>query len=65
MKKKILINLSVLGMVLGTIAVVQPAKAHCEMVVTDPYGCDVWDCPDMGCIYWHCVDTPGNGEFCG
>lgn len=55
MKKMIIMTLAVLGMVLGSIAVVQPVKAssdvECEMFV-DPWGCEVWVCSDV--LNWHC-----------
>jgi hypothetical protein len=63
MKKTMFLALAVLGMVLGSIAVVQPAIADCYMT-RDNFGCDVWDCPQIGCVYWHCNDTPGYGQFC-
>ncbi|WP_160169327.1 hypothetical protein [Indibacter alkaliphilus] len=51
-------------MAFASLAVLQSAEAHCEMVAQDPYGCDVWDCYAIGCLYWHCDNTAGNGEFC-
>jgi hypothetical protein len=63
MKKRRILALAVLSMVLGSFAVVLPAKAACYMT-RDNYGCDVWDCPDIGCVYWHCDNTPGYGQFC-
>ncbi|MCE7055151.1 hypothetical protein LZF95_10730 [Algoriphagus sp. AGSA1] len=55
MKKMMILTLAVLGMVLGSFAVVQPAMANMNDPCThfeDEYGCDVADCGD--CIAWAC-----------
>jgi hypothetical protein len=59
MKKTMILALAVLGMVLGSFAVVTPAQA-CNFVGEDPYGCDIWDCVD--CLFWEC--STGQGKFC-
>jgi hypothetical protein len=55
MKKTMFLALAVLGMVLGSIAVVQPAYANCDHI-SDPYGCEIAVC--VSCIFWSC---PGDG----
>lgn len=55
MKKTMILTLAVLGMVLGTFAVVQPALANEPCThFTDQYGCNVADCGD--CIAWSCEE---------
>ncbi len=60
-----ILTLAVLGMVLGSFAVVQPAMAYMDCdSIDDPYGCAIAVCRDT-CVYWSC---PGQGdiimEFC-
>lgn len=59
MKKMMILTLAVLGMVLGSFAVVQPAKASgpCEEdTFVDEYGCVIASCGE--CIAIRC---PGGG----
>jgi len=60
MRKMMILTLAVLGMVLGSFAVVQPVKASsfdCD-VFEDPYNCFVTVC--TSCIFWDCPDEdPG------
>ncbi len=56
MKKTMFLALAVLGMVLGSFAVVQPAFANCDSIV-DKYGCDVAICPM--CVFWSCPGQNG------
>ncbi len=59
MKKFMILSLAVLGMVLGSIAIVQPAKADGPCThFKDQYGCDVADCGE--CIAWSCNGGPTN-----
>ncbi|MBN7814848.1 hypothetical protein [Algoriphagus pacificus] len=45
--------MAVLGMVLGSFAVVQPVKASGDCVhFSDEWGCDYADCGE--CIAWRC-----------
>lgn len=64
MKKIMIISFSLVSMAFASLVFIQPAHAYCELVARDSFGCDLWDCYDIGCIYWHCVNTPGNGEYC-
>jgi hypothetical protein len=59
MKKTMILALAVLGMVLGSIAVVQPAKAAngCEYF-GDDYQCSYALCGD--CLAWRCPGGPIN-----
>lgn len=54
MKKFMILSLAVLGMVLGSIAVVQPVKASgpCTESITDRWGCTIRVCGD--CIWTSC-----------
>ena len=53
MKKTMFLALAVLGMVLGSIAVVQPVKAAGPCThFTDEWGCDYADCGE--CLAWKC-----------
>lgn len=59
MKKTMFLSLAVLGMVVGSIAIVQPAKADGPCThFKDQYGCDVADCGE--CIAWSCNGGPTN-----
>ncbi|PZX59821.1 hypothetical protein LV84_01030 [Algoriphagus ratkowskyi] len=54
MKKMMIMTLAVLGMVLGSFAVVQPVKAEagpCTHFVGDD-GCSYADCGE--CLFWNC-----------
>lgn len=59
MKKTMILALAVLGIVLGSIAVVQPSLASgpCSHF-KDQFGCDVADCGV--CIVWSCDGGPSN-----
>ena len=65
MKKTMILALAILGMVLGSFAVMQPVSAQSQdcNVIEDPYGCAVAECGN--CIYWSCIGQ-GDGimEFC-
>jgi hypothetical protein len=52
MKKTMILALAVLGMVLGSFAVVQPAYANCDHI-SDEYGCEIAVC--VSCIFWSCT----------
>ncbi|MDX5337446.1 MAG: hypothetical protein LPK25_00350 [Cyclobacteriaceae bacterium] len=59
MKKTMFLSLAVPGMVVGSIAIVQPAKADGPCThFKDQYGCDVADCGE--CIAWSCNGGPTN-----
>jgi len=66
-----IVTLAVLGMVLGSFAVVQPVKAagNCEHLRSDPYGCHAYLCPN-GCFVVICPNSkdpsgpPEVGETC-
>ncbi len=64
MKKMMIITLALLGMVLGSFAVVQPAKAAgpCTETIGDGYGCAIRICGE--CITTFC---PGGSPIpnCG
>lgn len=57
MKKAMILTLGVLGMVLGSFAVIQPAKAadDCDHF-SDEYGCDYAICGD--CFAYQCPGGP-------
>ncbi|WPR74636.1 hypothetical protein [Algoriphagus sp. NG3] len=57
-----ILTLAVLGMVLGSFAVVQPviAAGPCENLGTDQWGCTNFLCPS-GCVFYVCTD-PETGE---
>tara|TARA_R110002020_G_scaffold292984_1_gene508439 strand:+ start:117 stop:326 length:210 start_codon:yes stop_codon:yes gene_type:complete len=55
MKKMMILTFAVLGMVLGSFAVVQPAMAReepCTETIADPYGCAIRICGE--CIATFC-----------
>lgn len=60
MKKTMILALAVLGMVLGSFAVVQPVSAqtvNCDPVLEDPSGCMIYECSD-GCLLTACPQKP-------
>jgi len=71
MRKMMSMTLAVLGVVLGSFAVVQPVKAagNCEHLRSDPYGCHEYLCPN-GCFVVICPNStdpsgpPEVGETC-
>ncbi|MHA7129687.1 hypothetical protein [Algoriphagus namhaensis] len=65
MKKTMMMTLAVLGMVLGSFAVVQPVKAQDTVYydctyIEDDFGCTVADCGD--CVGWACSDPSQCGD---
>lgn len=62
MKKMMVLTLAILGMVLGSFAVVPQAIAQSQdcNVIDDPYGCAVVECGN--CIYWSCIGQ-GDGHM--
>jgi hypothetical protein len=69
MKKMMILTLAVLGMVLGSFAVVQPVSAQSQVThdcvyFEDSFGCTVADCGD--CVGWACSEPSqcGDGD-CG
>ena len=71
MKKMMILTLAVLGMVLGSFAVVQPVKAlgNCEYIKSNYLGCHSYLCPN-GCTVIVCPNSsdptgpPEVGEQC-
>ena len=61
MKKMMILTLAILGMVLGSFAVVQPAMAEKEPyteTIGDDYGCAIRICGE--CIMTFCDDQDGD-----
>jgi hypothetical protein len=64
MKKMMILTLAVLGMVLGSFAVVQPVMAEagpCTETIGDGYGCAIRICGE--CIMTFCDDQNGNPQL--
>jgi|GEM_PF-770515 len=65
MRKMMILTLAVLGMVLGSFAVVQPVQAQSQVnydcdYIEDDFGCTVADCCD--CVGWSCSDPSQCGD---